>query len=71
MILHMKIRFSHSLSTGEVVTFSVRVVASQISDRTLICRVPDRVRNLRFPPFGGKRYVYVPSNDSRFPILLD
>ncbi len=53
------ILFSHPWSDGSTITFRAPVIASRLSDRAPIIRVPKRVASLKFPPFGGKRIVYL------------
>lgn len=55
----MKLRFAHSLPTGGTLYFSVTQIASRVSDRAVICEVSQRVRKLPFPPWDGKRHVYI------------
>ena len=50
-----KARFSTSHSDGSVITFSARIVKDN-NDGTAWVEMPKRVRELPFPPLGGKRY---------------
>lgn len=50
-----KARFSTTHSDGSIITFSARI-AKDNGDGTAWVEMPTRVRQLPFPPLGGKRF---------------
>ena len=49
-----RVKFSHSLSNGGMLTFIARVV--KLQDEKAWVEMPARVRGIPFAPLGGKRY---------------
>ena len=58
-LLGRKARFSHSLSNGAIVNFTASIVKLAHDDQVWV-EMPARVRQLPFPPLGGKRYGLFP-----------
>lgn len=54
-----KVRFSTTHSDMSTITFSARVVKLDGKGNAWV-EMPERVRNLPFPPLGGKRYGLYP-----------
>jgi hypothetical protein len=51
-----RVRFSHPLSNGGLLTFSARIVRLN-ADGSATVRIPDRVRRIPFPPAGGAQFA--------------
>jgi hypothetical protein len=53
-----KIKISHD-HLMQSVKFYATIIGYRIADRAILVRIPTKVRNLPFPPFGGKSRTWL------------